>query len=71
MLLHKIEPDNFKLDYDLLSAIKRGVDEADTNRHVKLLRLLWNSRPKGHQHENEKNLLQEILDKGKSRHRFP
>ena len=57
-LVHKIEPDNSKLDYDLLSAIQRGVDEADMNRHLKLLCLLWNSRPKGYQHENEKKLQQ-------------
>jgi hypothetical protein len=36
-LVSKIEPDNLKLDYDLLSAIERGVDEADMNRHVKVL----------------------------------
>jgi hypothetical protein len=41
------------------------------NRHVKLLRLLWNSRPKEHQSENEKYLRQEILDNGKLRHHFP
>ena len=70
-LVSKIEPDNLKLDYDLLSAIERGVDEADMNRHVKLLRLLWNSRKKGSQTENEEYLRQVILDNGKSRHRFP
>jgi hypothetical protein len=70
-LVHKIEPDNSKLDYDLLSAIQRGVDEADMNMHVRLLRLLWNSRPKGHQHENEMILRAKILDNGMSQHRFP
>ena len=70
-LVHKIEPDNSKLDYDLLSAIQRGVDEADMNRHVRLLRLLWNSRPKGHQHENEMILRAKILDNGMFQHRFP
>jgi hypothetical protein len=34
-----------KLDYDLLSAIERGVDEEDMNRHVDLLRFLWNIWP--------------------------
>jgi hypothetical protein len=39
-LVHKIELDNFKLDYDLLSAIQRGVDEGDMNRYERrLLRL--------------------------------
>jgi hypothetical protein len=35
-LVHKIEPGNSRFDYDLLSAIQRGVDEADMNRHVRL-----------------------------------
>jgi hypothetical protein len=69
-LVHQIEQDNSKLDYDLFSAIQRGVDEADMNRHVRLLRLLWDSRPKGHQHENEVILRAKILDNGMSQHRF-
>jgi hypothetical protein len=70
-LVRKIEPDNSKLDYVLLSAIQRSVDEADMNRHARLLLLLWNSRPKGHQHENEVILWAKILDNGMSQHRFP
>jgi hypothetical protein len=34
-LVHKIELDNSKLDYNLLSVIQQGVDEADLNRHVR------------------------------------
>jgi hypothetical protein len=70
-LVHKIEKDNSKLDYDLLSAIQRGVDGADMKRHVELLHLLWNSCPKGHQHETEMILRAKILDNGMPEHRFP
>jgi hypothetical protein len=70
-LVHKIEPDNSKLDYDVLSAIQRGVDEADMNRHVRRLRLIWNSRPKEHQYKNEVIPRAKILDNGMSQLLFP
>lgn len=71
-ILHKNEPDNLKLDYNHLSAIELGIDEDDMNRHGKLLCILWNSRPKGYQSENEKKYLRQgILNNGMLRHCFP
>jgi hypothetical protein len=65
------ESDNHKLDYDLLSAIELGVDEADMRRHARLLCLPWNSCQQGYQSENEEYLRQGILNHDKSRHCLP
>jgi hypothetical protein len=42
-LVHNIEPDKLKLDYELFATVERGTDETEMNQHVRLLRMIWNS----------------------------
>ena len=71
-LIWDIDPDYFTLDQELYWAVAYlAQDESDMNKHVKLLRMLWNSRREGRQLENEEYLRQAMLEKGKALHLYP
>ena len=68
-LIWDIDPDYFTLDQELYWAVAYfAQDESDMNKHVKLLRMLWNSRREGRQLENVR---QAMLTKGKALHLYP
>jgi hypothetical protein len=70
-LVWHITPDDQAIDRKLLYAVKTAMSEEVLDRATRLLRMIWNSRELGAQHENEEDLRLTIIESGKRLRLYP